>query len=67
MNEYEVTFKGRLIGAIGIFHEVKITVSASSPLTTDEIENMIYKTYEHVSLLKIDEIKRARKVNRESN
>lgn len=56
--EYELNFKAKMIGALGIASDVKITMTSSAPLSTEEIEKIIYQTYEHVSQLKIDEIKK---------
>ena len=50
MNTYEIAFKGRKIGAIGIIYRMTETVEAP---TAKEAEHKLYDRFEHISVGRI--------------
>jgi len=43
--KYQVSFRGRRVGAIGVFQDFRIEVEADSP---EEVERKLYEKYEHI-------------------
>lgn len=51
---YRVNFKGRQVGAIGIFYAIADTVQGEDE---EQARLKLYEKYEHISGLKLTEIK----------
>jgi hypothetical protein len=54
MKTYQITFRGRLRFAIGIFYEITDTVQAENEKAA---ELKLYDKYEHITVKHITEIK----------
>lgn len=52
MKTYQASFKGRLVGAIGIFEQFRDTVEA---FNYEEARIKLYDKYEHITDLKLVE------------
>ena len=48
-----VSFKGRVLGAIGIIHKINTTIELPASSTKDEIHIKLHDKYEHITELKI--------------
>jgi len=55
MTKFQIKFRGRLKGAIGIFEDFTETVEASD---RDAAVLKLYDKYEHISVGKIEEVTR---------
>lgn len=58
MKTFECRFTGRQVGAIGIFYKCKVRVEATSEPAA---HSKLYDTHEHITGLKIREIKPRKK------
>jgi len=50
MNKYTIKFNGRLVGAIGIFQDFYLTVSAESQ---DQAILKLYATHDHIRVIEV--------------
>lgn len=53
MKTFKVSFKGRKIGAIGIFYKISDTVTMPKDSTNEQVLLNLYDKYEHISEFKI--------------
>ena len=51
---YNARFRGRMKGAIGRFYDINTTVSG---INKEDAKLMLYDNYEHISFLRLTEIK----------
>ena len=50
MNKYTIKFNGRLVGAIGIFQDFSVTVSAESQ---EQAILKLYDTHDHIRIIEV--------------
>ena len=53
MKKFKVSFKGRKVGAIGIFYRIREVLEMPKDSTQDQIRLKLYDKYEHISEFKI--------------
>lgn len=53
MKKFKVSFKGRKVGASGIFYKISTVIEMPKNSTFKEINLKLYDNYEHISELRI--------------
>ncbi len=56
---YRVDVYGRPIGAIGIFHWCRLTITSPVRLDVEQIRLKCYETHEHIMGLRFEEVTHA--------